>query len=629
MSCKSWFTTQDALQDLNWVAGGYVPVDFNEDEEVFGYQVPPRRYMNFDHETDEQLERLSGGYRAIVDDSAGAPDLAGIKHMLRLVEDSEEEVEDEVPVQEPEPEPATSTNVVIISKLNPEVKEFVPKSGADDGKSLKKEENVNDKTEILNTEEKQENKVEVETDEQEETEVKEKTDEHEEIVLEEVPRVPPPVPPVVQEGDEIGDPLSTRRVDTNRLTDSEIQQMRTVLQRKINDNWEATCMRNKCRRNVAIVTLLKLHCKSPSSTPVGQEPNSIPPSLTPVEQAPNSIPPSLTPVEQPPNSIPPSLTPVEQAPNSIPPSLTPVEQPPNSIPPSLTPVEQPPNLIPPSLTPVIQAPNLIPPSLTPVEQPPNLLPPPCTPVEQGPKFVRTSYTPGEQKPNSIPPSCSPVEQGPKFIQASYTPVEQGPKFIPSTYTLVGQGPNLIPPSYFKTVQKWLNNSEYDTEVLKEFPNPELCETIVDDGHTSELCNTKESPKEPNITVDKIPEKLCKTNGYVKPIKKRKLLTLEDLQYKPKEGTSKPTSPNTTKLDTKISKPCSNYVPSEYSRQLTAKYEKNRQLQESNQADYKFTVWSLVDKKLQEKDEENRRNKACDAEKKSKESVEEPSEVKRA
>ncbi|KAI5652162.1 hypothetical protein NE865_00500 [Phthorimaea operculella] len=141
-----WSSKDEILRDLANVNGVCTNVD--DDHLVKGFRPPPPSKINED--IDDEFNLRFGGYGDQISKSSydSGPDLVGIQKMLRLVNNKPEDT------FRPSSNTHKDPEVIVISKLNPNVKEFVPKS-----KSENKDTNGNIKLETSVPLEKKEEEV--------------------------------------------------------------------------------------------------------------------------------------------------------------------------------------------------------------------------------------------------------------------------------------------------------------------------------------------------------------------------------------------------------------------------------------------------------------------------------------
>ncbi|XP_045448558.1 uncharacterized protein LOC123656999 [Melitaea cinxia] len=230
---EAWRTKKDIIKDLKFATGSYND-ELNEEYVVWGEQPPPRLVMP--DEGDEML-RICGGVGpgdVSTSNEVCEPDLAGITQMLRMVEQFNESSSNE---SNNDTQSKTATNTLIsISKLNPNVPAFEPKNI--DTVVLNKLSEV-DKNCVATTSVKAK-----EIDEVKQFNIAKNVDDMK----------------IMNKADNVITDFS--RVDTSRLTDAEVQEMRAKVKEKIRVTSNEKCGKLKRERNLAIATLVKLHCAS-------------------------------------------------------------------------------------------------------------------------------------------------------------------------------------------------------------------------------------------------------------------------------------------------------------------------------------------------------------------------------
>ncbi|XP_069358678.1 uncharacterized protein [Maniola hyperantus] len=198
MSNQGWYSMNDVLKDLRKATGlrGRVH-NLDEGSFLVGNQPPPQPVNEPDEDAELQMFHLGGSRRPSAREFIGKPDLPGITQMLRMVDDLTEEE----PKTPPKKIKSPTTSVLSISKLNPNVNEFIPKSSA-----------VSNKT------------------------TQDKTD------------------------DIICDSFNLGPIDKNKLTEEQIKKIKQNLITKISVTSKETCVKVKRERNLAIASLVKLYC---------------------------------------------------------------------------------------------------------------------------------------------------------------------------------------------------------------------------------------------------------------------------------------------------------------------------------------------------------------------------------
>ncbi|XP_072931697.1 uncharacterized protein [Epargyreus clarus] len=126
MSNTGWFTMNDVLNDLAEVTGTSIQ-SFDNRFAVSGEQPPPVIIPDEEHDL-----LLLYGDSISTDTTKAVPDIAGIKHMLRMVNDyfDDSTIDDNENIKELK---KNANTVLTISKLNPNVPEFVPKGMSSSG----------------------------------------------------------------------------------------------------------------------------------------------------------------------------------------------------------------------------------------------------------------------------------------------------------------------------------------------------------------------------------------------------------------------------------------------------------------------------------------------------------------
>lgn len=124
MSNKVWTTKRDILKDLAEVNGRRLQKLHNSDL-IVGQKPPPMRLYQDENSLDELNLRFGIAQGEITVDEETKPDLNAIKHMLRVVNDYTESE-----VKEVKQSSTTSKGSfdITITKLNPNVEEFVPRT---------------------------------------------------------------------------------------------------------------------------------------------------------------------------------------------------------------------------------------------------------------------------------------------------------------------------------------------------------------------------------------------------------------------------------------------------------------------------------------------------------------------
>ncbi|XP_049869545.1 uncharacterized protein LOC126369245 [Pectinophora gossypiella] len=127
MSARMWYTAQDVMNDLAEHTGIRIG-DFEEEYIVRGEKPPPPRAP--EEVLNDEFELRFGRDDAPPPSSGNlTPDLAGITHMLRLVDTFDAPGDQKKKIEKNEiPKETALEQSIIISKLNPNVHEFVPKS---------------------------------------------------------------------------------------------------------------------------------------------------------------------------------------------------------------------------------------------------------------------------------------------------------------------------------------------------------------------------------------------------------------------------------------------------------------------------------------------------------------------
>ncbi|XP_046959582.1 uncharacterized protein LOC124529729 isoform X2 [Vanessa cardui] len=193
-----------------------------------------------------QIATLYGGRKPSGDTDIDMPDLKGITQMIRMVDQFYERPSMESRTNGDDTQ-VTST-VVSISKLNPNVVEFVPLS--------KKPPSQLDTVGLNSITEDVIKKKDVTY----ECENPEKRGEQLDINnIKEVNKI------------DNGHSNSSSCIDMSRLTPLEMQEMRQKLKTKISGTSNTNCVKVKRERNLAIATLVKLHCQPPNTTVSGAD----------------------------------------------------------------------------------------------------------------------------------------------------------------------------------------------------------------------------------------------------------------------------------------------------------------------------------------------------------------------
>ncbi|XP_045771572.1 uncharacterized protein LOC123871700 [Maniola jurtina] len=211
MSYQGWFTMKDVLKDLRKATGSRVRA-LDEGSILVGDQPPPQPFNVPDDDAELQLARLGGSRRPSDREFIGEPDLPGIRELLKMVKNLTEEE----PKTPPEEKKSLTTDVLTISKLNPNVKEFIPKSSV-----------VNDKANHDKASSDKANHDKASSD-------KANHDKADDIL---------------------------RPIDKNELTEIKKQNLKA----KICATSKETCVKVKRERNLAIASLVKLYCVPPTT----------------------------------------------------------------------------------------------------------------------------------------------------------------------------------------------------------------------------------------------------------------------------------------------------------------------------------------------------------------------------
>ncbi|XP_026493630.2 uncharacterized protein LOC113398901 [Vanessa tameamea] len=245
---QGWYSKKDVIQDLTTATGKSV-CDLNEEYVIMGKNPPPCHMAN-EEEEEMQIATLYGGRKPSDHTDIGKPDLMGITQMIRMVDQFYERPSIENRTNGDRKQ--VTSAVVSISKLNPDVVEFVPLN--------KKLPNKLDK-EGLNciTEDVIKNKdVSYES---------EKSDKRGEQIKKSID---------INNIKEINKnnnchSNSSGCIDISRLSSLEMQEMRQKLKTKISATSNTNCVKVKRERNLAIATLVKLHCQPPNIAVSGED----------------------------------------------------------------------------------------------------------------------------------------------------------------------------------------------------------------------------------------------------------------------------------------------------------------------------------------------------------------------
>ncbi|XP_050345984.1 uncharacterized protein LOC126770569 [Nymphalis io] len=252
----AWYSKKDVTQDLTTATGKSV-CDLKEEYVVEG-QKPPPYHLADEVEEEMQISTLGGGQKPSGNIDIGKPDLMGITQMIRMVDQFYEKP---LIKNKPDDDNRLVTNTVIsISKLNPDVEEFVPRNYAN-----KPPNNLN----VVGVRCIQEDIIEKndETVKCDKSEKGEKTEKRVEQLRN------PKSLNNIKEINKIDNCYSNSlgRIDVSRLSPLEMEEMRKKLKTKISGTSNTNCVKVKRERNLAIATLVKLHCKPPNAAVSGEE----------------------------------------------------------------------------------------------------------------------------------------------------------------------------------------------------------------------------------------------------------------------------------------------------------------------------------------------------------------------
>ncbi|VVC86609.1 unnamed protein product [Leptidea sinapis] len=210
MRYQKWNTKEDIIKDLAFASGKPLK---DEDVVVVGDR-PSKKYDDCDGDIEEQMQYLLSGNNSTDSNMAVGPDLDGITEMILMLDDSFLcDKTDSVNVEN------TTNEVIILSKLNPNVPEFIPKNINQDIKEEKSKGN-NTITEKVIKNEKTENCL--------------KDDLNETTIM---------------------------TLDISRLTNNDTDQLRDRLRNTISETLESNCQKVKRQRNLAMSSLMKLCAK--------------------------------------------------------------------------------------------------------------------------------------------------------------------------------------------------------------------------------------------------------------------------------------------------------------------------------------------------------------------------------
>ncbi|CAH0723094.1 unnamed protein product, partial [Brenthis ino] len=222
MAFKGWYSKQDVMKDLSKASGTRVS-DLDEEYVVVGEQPPPF-YRTADKEEELQLLRLYGGHQPLSPNNTDIvePDLEGITQMLRMVDEYNDSP---VNNKAKETKKQDTNTVITISKLNPNVAEFVPRSDDD---ICNKDSAIVANNDLV-VSEVDEEKHNRRTSEHKSTEARDRS-------------------------------INTLSNKSISIKDSnEIKEMREKLKTKITNTFNTSCVKVKRERNLAIAMLVKLH----------------------------------------------------------------------------------------------------------------------------------------------------------------------------------------------------------------------------------------------------------------------------------------------------------------------------------------------------------------------------------
>ncbi|XP_045497446.1 uncharacterized protein LOC123695593 [Colias croceus] len=266
MSCGKWYTIEDVTQDIAR-ASGQIVSDLDAKYVIVGKQKP--RY-NTDEDELQDMHNLNG--HCILQDE-NKPDLQGITDMIRLVDgystnDSSFDESDNTKIRE-----TFTQEAVVISKLNPSVPPFVPKSSA----NLTLSTNSNRKRTIASplNENIMPNKQDVKNSNQ----FKEKKD-LSTVETKQNNGVGQNHSPLCDSKKIEVIPVDSR-IDMSSLEPNEKEKLRENLITSISNTAQTSCVKVKRQRNLAIATLMKLSSDSAPTTKqdevIGAKPNLITP----------------------------------------------------------------------------------------------------------------------------------------------------------------------------------------------------------------------------------------------------------------------------------------------------------------------------------------------------------------
>ncbi|XP_041978583.1 uncharacterized protein LOC121732698 [Aricia agestis] len=231
---NQWYSKSSIMKDLAQVTGTRM-----DSIEVVDETPPPRRYYNED--MSEIMDRYGEIMTENVPNVALTPDLNGITQMLRMVE---KETVDQSKYNTAENPPVANDDILTISKLNPEVKEFLP-GGCAQENGVPTTSNAKIPSKELKSSPQCNSKVEIED-----------------------------LPHISNGNEKNGD---------TALPANNIKEMREQLKTKISSNANRNCVKSKREKNIAIASLLKLCLQPPegNSQNINGDTNKAPLKLLP------------------------------------------------------------------------------------------------------------------------------------------------------------------------------------------------------------------------------------------------------------------------------------------------------------------------------------------------------------
>ncbi|CAG4975804.1 unnamed protein product [Colias eurytheme] len=266
MSGRKWYTIEDVTQDIAR-ASGQIVSDLDAKYVVVGKQKP--RY-NTDEDELQDMHNLNG--HCILQDET-KPDLQGITEMIRLVDgystnDSSFDESDNTKIRE-----TLTQEAVVISKLNPSVPPFVPKS------SVNSTSNTNSNRKRAVESPLNENIMPNKQDVRNSNQFKENKDLNSTLET--------------KQNNDVGQNHSAlcdskkievipvdSKIDMSSLEPNEKEKLRENLITSISKTAQTSCVKVKRQRNLAIATLMKLCSNSTPTTKdevIGAKPNLITP----------------------------------------------------------------------------------------------------------------------------------------------------------------------------------------------------------------------------------------------------------------------------------------------------------------------------------------------------------------